>query len=95
MQTSQNNKQVIDPEILFLKRLKDDGQRVYMDEKTASEFDVFSKGEIYKNKQMFEQAAFEDILECKQTGDINSVVKSEMIALREEHKTKTQMPIND
>ena len=66
-----------------------------MNYKTASEFDVFSKGDIYKNKLLFEQAAAQDILECRAASNLTSVVKSEMIALREEHQTKTQMPIDD
>lgn len=49
---------------------------------------IFAKGDIYKNKLKFEHAASLDILEAKSGLNPTSVVKSELMAIKAEHKER-------
>jgi hypothetical protein len=49
---------------MFLRRLQEDGHRVFIDDEIMSKLDLMSRGEFLVNKRRFEQACELDILEA-------------------------------
>ena len=49
---------------MFLRRLQEDGQRVFIDDEIMDKLDLMSRGEFLVNKRRFEQACEQDIMEA-------------------------------
>ena len=49
---------------MFLRRLQEDGQRVFIDDEIMNKLDLMSRGEFLVNKRRFEQACEQDIMEA-------------------------------
>ena len=63
---------------MFLRRLQEDGQRVFIDDEIMNKLDLMSRGEFLVNKRRFEQACEQDIIEATEP-EQKKIIKKKLI----------------
>ena len=63
---------------MFLRRLQEDGQRVFIDDEIMDKLDLMSRGEFLVNKRRFEQACEQDIMEATEP-EQKKIIKKKLI----------------
>ena len=63
---------------MFLRRLQEDGQRVFIDDEIMDKLDLMSRGEFLVNKRRFEQACEQDIMEATEH-EQKKIIKKKLI----------------
>jgi hypothetical protein len=64
---------------MFLRRLQEDGQRVFIDDEIMDKLDLMSRGEFLVNKRRFEQACEQDIMEATEPEQKKIIKKKLML----------------
>ena len=63
---------------MFLRRLQEDGQMVFIDDEIMDKLDLMSRGEFLVNKRRFEQACEQDIMEATEP-EQKKIIKKKLI----------------
>jgi hypothetical protein len=63
---------------MFLRRLQEDGQRVFIDDEIMNKLDLMSRGEFLVNKRRFELACEQDIMEATEP-EPKKIMKKKLI----------------